>query len=84
MTGLINLRLADKVEIRTIVENSVDLLLAGYENIKRTMFGTLSFDQALPIAEHGFSALIDIFQGETTRIEEAKKIIRRILVMTLK
>lgn len=67
MAPQINLKSANSVEITTIVDNSFDLLLSGNDSVKRFPLQTNSLSSPLPIAEHGFSALIDIKLGGVTR-----------------
>jgi len=72
----------DAVEIRILIDNQVDLLLRDQTHVKRATFAIpggdrgvsveapLFLDPHLPdmlIAEHGFSALITINKGDTTR-----------------
>ncbi len=55
----IRLRPVDRVEVSIVVDNFVDLLLAGSDDVRRyapTDFG----DRGQLIAEHGFSALITV------------------------
>jgi len=59
----ISLPEVDQVKVTLIVDNSVDLLLADSEVAKRFPRGPHSFEQSLPLAEHGFSALIRVSQG---------------------
>jgi 7,8-dihydropterin-6-yl-methyl-4-(beta-D-ribofuranosyl)aminobenzene 5'-phosphate synthase len=51
----------DEAKIKIVMDNSVDLLMASTEVAQRL---PLAFDRPLPIAEHGFSVLIDVQQGE--------------------
>src|SRR5581483_2123047 len=55
----IGLRPVDRAEVTIVVDNFVDLLLAGSDDVRRyapTDFG----DRGQLIAEHGFSALITV------------------------
>jgi 7,8-dihydropterin-6-yl-methyl-4-(beta-D-ribofuranosyl)aminobenzene 5'-phosphate synthase len=65
----INLHSADTIAVTTIMDNSLDLFMASSDNIIRYKFtdplNPFSID--LPIAEHGFSALVDITTGNYTR-----------------
>jgi 7,8-dihydropterin-6-yl-methyl-4-(beta-D-ribofuranosyl)aminobenzene 5'-phosphate synthase len=63
----IQLQAADSIEIITIMDNVFDMLLAGSDHIKRFPLHTDVFHHPLPIAEHGFSALVKITRGGTTR-----------------
>lgn len=67
MVPQITLKSADRVEITTIMDNSLDLGIAGNEFVKRLPLQTDAFSNPLPIAEHGFSALVDITRGGVTR-----------------
>ncbi|MHA2297120.1 MAG: MBL fold metallo-hydrolase [Candidatus Hodarchaeales archaeon] len=67
MSGQINLKVADRVEITTIMDNTLDILLPSTENIQRFPLKTNTLKHPLPIAEHGFSALVDIYRGELKR-----------------
>jgi 7,8-dihydropterin-6-yl-methyl-4-(beta-D-ribofuranosyl)aminobenzene 5'-phosphate synthase len=55
---------ADAVRITIISDNSIDLLLASTEVACRLPLGPNPFDRPLPIAEHGFSVLIEVSQGD--------------------
>ena len=50
----------DEVKITLVTDNSFDLLMAGTEVAQRFPLMPNAFDGALPIAEHGFSALIRV------------------------
>jgi 7,8-dihydropterin-6-yl-methyl-4-(beta-D-ribofuranosyl)aminobenzene 5'-phosphate synthase len=69
LKGEINLLSADSVEIISVMDNALDLLMASSENVQRyqALDPSNPFSQQLPIAEHGFSAVIDIKRGNTTR-----------------
>ncbi|MFQ5978349.1 MAG: MBL fold metallo-hydrolase [Candidatus Heimdallarchaeota archaeon] len=67
MAPQINLKSADRVEITTIMDNSLDILLSGNDHVKRFPLQTNSLASPLPIAEHGFSAIVDIKLGGVTR-----------------
>lgn len=69
MKGKINLQSADSIEITTIMDNSLDVFMAGSENVHRYKFKnpTHPFTQPWPIAEHGFSVVVDIKNGGQTR-----------------
>jgi 7,8-dihydropterin-6-yl-methyl-4-(beta-D-ribofuranosyl)aminobenzene 5'-phosphate synthase len=59
----IGLELVDRAEVTIVVDNFVDVLMAGSDGVRRylaTDFGTR--DQL--IAEHGFSALISVERGD--------------------
>ena len=67
MNGEINLKSADSVEITTIMDNSLDILMTNTENVIRFQIGPELFEKTLPIAEHGFSVLVDIKFGNLSR-----------------
>ena len=54
----IRLKEIDGVEITTVVDNVIDLLMAGTEVARRLEIRPDSFEKPLPVAEHGFAALI--------------------------
>jgi 7,8-dihydropterin-6-yl-methyl-4-(beta-D-ribofuranosyl)aminobenzene 5'-phosphate synthase len=62
----LNLPEVDEVSITLIVDNSVDLLLASSDIAKRFKLGSNPFDGLLPVAEHGYSALIRTKRGNST------------------
>jgi 7,8-dihydropterin-6-yl-methyl-4-(beta-D-ribofuranosyl)aminobenzene 5'-phosphate synthase len=60
------LKEADRVEILTILDNSIDLLLPGAENVKRLPFSPDLLTRENPTAEHGFAALVTVHSGDTS------------------
>ncbi|MFQ5874614.1 MAG: MBL fold metallo-hydrolase, partial [Dehalococcoidia bacterium] len=56
----ISLPEVDEVKITTIVDNSIDLLMAGTEVAHRHQLGPNPFERSQPVAEHGFSVLITV------------------------
>jgi len=56
----------DEVEVSIIVDNSFDMLMASSEVAHRFPLGPHAFENPLPVAEHGFSALIRV-KNETSR-----------------
>jgi 7,8-dihydropterin-6-yl-methyl-4-(beta-D-ribofuranosyl)aminobenzene 5'-phosphate synthase len=54
----------DAAKVKIVVDNSLDLLMAGTEAAQRFPLCPDSFVSRLPIAEHGFSALIQVTMGE--------------------
>lgn len=56
----------DSVQVRLVMDNAIDLLMAGSEVARRLPLGPNPFGHPLPIAEHGFSALIVVRQGHKT------------------
>ena len=63
-TNDIPLAEVDAVRIRLIMDNSIDILLAGTPVARRLVLGPNPFERPQPIAEHGFSALIEVEAGE--------------------
>ena len=53
----------DEARISIIMDNSFDMLMASTEVAKRFPLGPNAFEDTLPIAEHGFSALIRVVRG---------------------
>jgi 7,8-dihydropterin-6-yl-methyl-4-(beta-D-ribofuranosyl)aminobenzene 5'-phosphate synthase len=58
------LSVADAVRITIVSDNSIDLLMSGSEVACRLPLGPNPFDRPLPIAEHGFSVLIEVSRGD--------------------
>src|SRR5579862_1485385 len=56
----------DEAQITIIVDNSLDLLIAGSEVARRYPLRADLFERATPQAEHGFSALIRVTLGGKT------------------
>lgn len=54
----------DQASISIIVDNTFDMLMASSDVAKRFVLGPHPFENPLPIAEHGFSALIKVKQGD--------------------
>lgn len=61
-----SLQQVDKVEILTILDNTVDLLLAGSEHVQRLPLPQDTFAREAPIAEHGFAALVTVTCGDAS------------------
>ena len=55
----------DEVQITLIMDNSVDVLMAGNEVARRFPVRRDLFERAQPMAEHGFSTLIRARRGTT-------------------
>lgn len=53
----------DEAKITIIMDNSIDVLMAGTEVAKRMPLGPNPFERTTPRAEHGFSVLINVRQG---------------------
>ncbi len=54
----------DEARVTIIMDNSVDLLMANTDIARRYPMGSDPYDHPLPMAEHGFSVLIDVRQGQ--------------------
>ena len=62
----ISLPEVDEAKIKLIMDNSVDLLVASTDVARRFPLGPNPFDRPLPMAEHGFSVLITVKQGDNS------------------
>lgn len=60
----IPLQPVDEVQVTVVMDNSIDLLMSGTEVARRLPLGPNPFERPLPMAEHGFSVLIRVRQGE--------------------
>src|SRR5690348_8615069 len=56
----------DEARITIIMDNSIDVLMAGSNVARRYPLRSDLFERAQPKAEHGFSALIHVKRGEKT------------------
>ncbi len=54
----------DQASISIIMDNSIDLLMASTDVARRLPLGPNPFERPLPMAEHGFSVLIKVKQGD--------------------
>jgi 7,8-dihydropterin-6-yl-methyl-4-(beta-D-ribofuranosyl)aminobenzene 5'-phosphate synthase len=64
VTATVSLREVDRVEILTVLDLSLDLLMAGSDTVRRaTMGGTLGEGRTTLRAEHGFSSLVTVVSG---------------------
>lgn len=54
----------DSVDILLVMDNSIDLLLPSSDVVQRYLLGPNPFERSIPFAEHGFSALIRVKQGD--------------------
>ncbi len=57
----------DQVKVTIIVDNSIDVLMSGSEVAQRAVLGPNPFEKPLPIAQHGFSALIQVRKDGRSR-----------------
>jgi 7,8-dihydropterin-6-yl-methyl-4-(beta-D-ribofuranosyl)aminobenzene 5'-phosphate synthase len=60
------LKEVDRVEILTILDNNIDLLLPSAENVQRLPFAPDLLTRENPVAEHGFAALVIVHSGDTS------------------
>jgi 7,8-dihydropterin-6-yl-methyl-4-(beta-D-ribofuranosyl)aminobenzene 5'-phosphate synthase len=66
---MVELRTVDAVEVLLVLDNFVDVLLAGDEGVRRFPLAPDVFEREGLIAEHGFSALVTVeVNGERTSI----------------
>jgi 7,8-dihydropterin-6-yl-methyl-4-(beta-D-ribofuranosyl)aminobenzene 5'-phosphate synthase len=54
----------DEVKVSIIVDNSIDVLMASTEVARRYRLGPNPFEKPLPVAEHGYSALLSVKGGD--------------------
>ena len=64
MSAPLTLSPVDGVQITLVMDNAIDLLMAGADVVRRFPLGPTPFERPLPVAEHGFSALIRVGAGE--------------------
>ena len=60
------LKEADKVEVLTILDNTVDALMTSTEHVKRFPLPPDPLTCEMLMAEHGFAALVTVSRGNTT------------------
>jgi 7,8-dihydropterin-6-yl-methyl-4-(beta-D-ribofuranosyl)aminobenzene 5'-phosphate synthase len=66
MSPQVQLPEVDAVSITVLMDNSIDILMAGSEVVQRFPQRSDLFEHRQPLAEHGFSALIRVIQGQET------------------
>src|SRR5262245_41798562 len=66
MSPQLQLPEVDAVSITVLMDNSIDILMAGSEVVQRFPLRSDLYDHRQPLAEHGFSALIRVTQGQKT------------------
>lgn len=54
----------DEVRVTLVMDNSIDVLMASTDVVRRFPLGPNPFERPQPMAEHGFSALIRVKRGE--------------------
>ena len=75
-TAQIPLPEVDEVRVTTVTNNSLDVLMASTEVAKRFPVRKDLFDHVFPVAEHGYSVLLDgmlLVSGEVARTTEFEK-----------
>ena len=60
---MVELQPVDAVEVTLVVDNYVDILMAGAEGVRRFPLAYDFSDGEQLVAEHGFSALVTVFSG---------------------
>jgi 7,8-dihydropterin-6-yl-methyl-4-(beta-D-ribofuranosyl)aminobenzene 5'-phosphate synthase len=60
---MVELEPVDAVEVTLVVDNFVDIFLAGAEGVRRFPLAYDFFDHQQLVAEHGFSALVTVESG---------------------
>lgn len=60
-----SLKEVDRVEITTVLDNFIDVLLPGSETVKRVSLGADWVTKNTLIAEHGFAAMVKVSAGNT-------------------
>jgi hypothetical protein len=60
---MVELDPVDAVEVTLVVDNFVDILLAGAEGVRRFPLAYDYYDHQQLVAEHGFSALVTVEAG---------------------
>src|SRR5579875_2945787 len=68
MHAPLRLQAVDAATITLVMDNAVDILVPGTPVAHRFPLGPNPFERPLPIAEHGFSALIEVRRGERTGV----------------
>lgn len=56
----------DKVEILTVVDNTIDMLMASSPQVKRFPLLPDALTREMLVAEHGFAALVTVTSGNTS------------------
>ncbi|MBI4588770.1 MAG: MBL fold metallo-hydrolase [Candidatus Rokubacteria bacterium] len=65
MTATVSVPEVDRVEILTVLDNSLDILMAGSETVRRVAIaGTVGEGRTTLRAEHGFSCMVTVVKGD--------------------
>jgi 7,8-dihydropterin-6-yl-methyl-4-(beta-D-ribofuranosyl)aminobenzene 5'-phosphate synthase len=62
--GTLTLPAVDEVRITTIMDNCFDMLMSSTDVARRLRLGPRPFERTPPIAQHGFSVLIEVRRGD--------------------
>ena len=60
------LKEVDKVEILTLLDNTIDILMAGTPQAKRFPLPSDALTRESLVAEHGFAALVTVRSSDTS------------------
>ncbi|MGD0073602.1 MAG: MBL fold metallo-hydrolase [Candidatus Binataceae bacterium] len=60
------LKEVDRVEITTVLDNFIDVLLPGSETVRRVSLGPDWLTKETLVAEHGFAAIVKVSAGNTS------------------
>jgi 7,8-dihydropterin-6-yl-methyl-4-(beta-D-ribofuranosyl)aminobenzene 5'-phosphate synthase len=60
---MVELQPVDAVEVTIVMDNFVDVLMAGADGVRRFPLAYDAFERAQLVAEHGFSALVTVEAG---------------------
>ena len=63
-TSTIPLVEVDAVNVSILCDNAIDILMTGSEVARRFKMSSNPFERPLPIAEHGYSVLIEVQKGD--------------------
>jgi 7,8-dihydropterin-6-yl-methyl-4-(beta-D-ribofuranosyl)aminobenzene 5'-phosphate synthase len=66
MVQTIRLSEVDSVRVSTVMDNNIYVLMAGTEVAHRWKRGPNPFEREQPIAQHGFSVMIEVTRGSKT------------------
>ena len=61
---VIALPAVDAVQVMTIMDNTIDVLMASTDVARRLPLGPNPFERPQPVAQHGFSVLITVRRGD--------------------
>jgi len=65
-TRTVRLQEVDEVRITTVVDNTIDVLMTSTDVARRLPPRPDAFEKPMPIAEHGFAALVTTRRGDRT------------------